>query len=117
MRKALTLILATSSTIALNAAHAQAAGYIASNVTITAVSNTANNGQHFTIRTAGGSGVCAGQKITFPLADAGTASNNQEIHNRAFALALAAMLSGKHVSVYNYADDTCSHAAYIEIFQ
>ena len=93
-------------------------GYIAQNVELTSVANTAANGASFTVKTANGSGPCSGQSITFRLSDAGNNGHDEGIHNRAYSTALTALTAGKVVSIYSYADSSvCNRAAYIQIFQ
>jgi hypothetical protein len=95
-----------------------AEGYIAQSVEIISVANTAANGMSFTVKTAGGTGLCSGESITFPLSNAGNAGNNEGIHNRAYSAALTSLVTGKAVSIYSYENSSvCNRAAYIEIFR
>lgn len=93
-------------------AHA-AGAYLASNATVTQVTNTGNNGQNFALQTQGGSSICEGQYITFPEADAA----NANAHQRAFSAALTALSTGMKVTIYNYADGTCDRASYIHLMK
>lgn len=97
-----------------------AAGWIATNVEIDAVTNTRVNGQNFqiTVSAGDGSNVCEGSDIWFPLSDAGTSGNDKDILERAFSIALTALTTGKKVSIYTYDDNTsCGRAAYIKIIK
>ena len=92
-------------------------GWLANSVEITSVANTSNNAMAFTVETTEHSKDCSGKTITFPLNVAGNAGNNKEIHSRAYSTALAAMMAGKKVSIYSYADQSvCTQAAYIRVF-
>lgn len=89
--------------------------YIATNTTITKVGNTAGNGASFWVVAQHGSGPCVSvgvqTNIYFPKHAAGT----EKVFDRAYAVALAAVASGKPVNIYNYLDGSCNTAAAIEI--
>lgn len=87
------------------------AGYIANSVTITNIANTASNRSEFAIRTTGGTSLCDGQWIVFPALDA----SDTPAHQRAYANALLALTTGLKVNIYNYYDETCSRASFIEL--
>ncbi len=108
------LLSMLASVVGLIAAEAHA-GYLVSNATITHVVNTAGNYQVFAVQVAGGSGPCSNGAtlwITFPLASAADA----DAHRRAYAAAMTALVTGMHVSIYNYANDNCDGASYIDLF-
>lgn len=86
-------------------------GYIVTNATITNVANIDSSQDKFVIKTNGGTGACANSYIAFPI----TSSFNQKTMDRAFALAVTAMTAGYTVDVYNYSDDSCTGASFIEI--
>ncbi len=88
--------------------------YIASNAKIVNVTNTAGNADEFIVYVQGGTGPCTGPNptiIKFKKSSAGS----PEIFNRAFTLAITALMSGKNVSIHNYVDDACDNAVYIGI--
>ena len=89
--------------------------YIATNAKIIKVGNTAGNGESFSVVATQGEGPCisSGSQINiyFPLYAAGS----EKVYDRAYAMALAALASGKKVNIYNYAGASCDTAAGIEI--
>jgi hypothetical protein len=88
-----------------------AGAYIVTGGTITSITNTASNTSAFTVTTSGGTGVCTGVAITFPLSsfpDADTMA-------RAYATALTALALNATVTIYNYSSSTCTTATYIQI--
>lgn len=90
---------------------ANAATLLVENAEVTRVTNSANNTDTFTISTVGGTGLCASTPISFPAQSV----SHQEIHKRAFAIALAANATGKKVRIYNYVNQECNGAGYIEL--
>jgi len=87
------------------------AGYLISNATISTVYNVSSNSNSFALAIAGGTGVCAGTLIVFPV----TSAPDADTHKRAYAAALLAFAMGKTVTIYNYANDSCSGASYIQV--
>ena len=92
----------------MGAASAQA-GYVLTGGTLTSVTNTASNEPQFAIVANTGSGPCVGQWIHFPQDAA------PDIDSHAFAIALLAHTTGSKVTVYNYENDACNRAVYIEL--
>ena len=91
------------------------AGYLVSNATITHVANTAGNYSVFVVQVAGGTGPCANGAtiwITFPV----SAAPDADTHRRAYSAAMTALVTGMHVSIYNYTNDNCDGASYIDLF-
>ena len=72
--------------------------YIAKDAVITGIANTDGQEDTFTVWVEGGKGLCSNQSIQFPR----SAANNTEVHNRAYAAALAAFSTGTKVAIYNY---------------
>ena len=92
--------------------------YLATSVNIIAISNTAANGKSFGVVVANGNDdkPCENTTINFPLSAAGNAGNDENIHNRAFSLAMLAYTSNKKVTIVTYHDNgTCSGASYIQL--
>ncbi|WP_444946307.1 DUF5992 family protein [Microbulbifer sp. VTAC004] len=90
--------------------------WLATSVNVVAITNTAANGKSFNVTVANGDGnyACEDTTISFPLSVAGNNGNDENIHNRAFSMAMVAFTTGKKVNIYTYEDvETCSHAAYI----
>ena len=97
------------------AAHSAMAGWIMQAGTISSVGSTwdpaSSATNHAFYVSVSGTGPCNGQTIWFP----SVASNNPEVHKRNFTLATMAYLEKKKVYIYNYKDDTCSHASLIQV--
>lgn len=88
------------------------AGELIKDTEIVMIGNTANGQDDFFIQTQGGTGPCAGTPIVFPA----SAAPSKEYHARAYSLALAAFSMGNtKVRVYNFTNDFCSAASYIEM--
>ena len=88
------------------------AGEVVKDAEIVLVGNTANGQDDFFIRVQGGAGPCVDSLIKFPRSAAAT----RELHDRAYSLALAAFAMGnKKVRVFNFVDDSCATASYIEM--
>ena len=87
------------------------AGELIRDATVTEVNNNSSNGADFSIRTAGGTGICTGELIAFPEVK----SQSEASTNQAFSIALAAFMSQKKVRVHNYDDDHCRGASFIAI--
>jgi hypothetical protein len=85
------------------------AGYIVQQGVITQVANTASNQRNFSVTVTGGTGPCAGTVIVFPEVDAA----DSKAHQRAYATALLAYMTGATVYIYNYVDDGCGRASFI----
>lgn len=96
--------------ICLCAANAQG-GYVLTGGTLTGVTNTASNAPQFGVIANGGGGPCVGQWILFPR----DATPDVENYKRAFALAVLAHTTGSKVNIYNYENDACNRAVYIEL--
>ncbi|WP_444933509.1 DUF5992 family protein [Microbulbifer sp. JTAC008] len=95
-------------------------GWIATDVEVTAVTNTNSNGQSFSVVVTDGDGnyPCEDTTIGFPLGAAGKEGGDEGIHNRAFSLAITALTAGKRVSIYSYSDNSiCSGAAHIKLLK
>ena len=89
------------------------AGYIASGAVITSIANTAGNQKNFSITVTGGTGPCSETVIVFPEVDAADA----KAHQRAYAAALLAFTTGARVSIYNYLDEGCMRASFIQVIK
>lgn len=97
----------------LCSANAQA-GYIATGATIIRVSSTNGNTASFQVMVAGGTGPCtseSGTWVVFPL----SAAPDADTHKRAYAAALLALTTGMPVVLYNYANDDCVGASYVDV--
>ncbi|WHI47980.1 DUF5992 family protein [Microbulbifer sp. JMSA004] len=106
------------SLMALSVQANASAGWIATDVEISAVTNTKSNGEGFAIIVTDGndSYPCEDTTIYFPLDSAGSSGRDQDIHNRAFSLSIAALTTGKRVSIYSYSDSSsCNEATYIKL--
>ena len=91
------------------------AGYVTVGATVTHVSSTNANTQSFVVQVVGGTGPCtngSGFEVVFPL----TAAPDADTHKRAYAAALLALALGMHVSIYNYTDNNCLGASYIDVY-
>lgn len=87
------------------------AGWLVRDAKIVRITNSSSNTDSFTMSTDGGTGVCAGVSLAFPVDGVST----PEIHKRAFSMALAAYMAGEKVSVYSYSNEECNKAGYIEL--
>ena len=88
------------------------AGDLVTNGRVVRIANTGNNQAVFSIEVSGGTqNLCAGGWITFPASAAADAAT----HARAYATALLAFSTGALVRVYNYQNNTCDTAAYLEL--
>lgn len=79
------------------------------------VSSTNGNAASFQIMVSGGSGVCTsatGTWVVFPL----SAAADVEAHQRAYAAAMMALAIGMRVTLYNYANDNCVGASYVDVY-
>lgn len=91
---------------------------LAEEATISEISNNTGNGPNFFIKAVGGTGLCTGAQptlIVFPLSAAGISGNDENLHNRAFSLALAAYASGSKVTVSGYEGSDCQRASRIKL--
>jgi hypothetical protein len=88
------------------------AGYLAVDATITRIESTTGNQQSFVLTIQGGSGPCTGTFAVFPV----SASPDADTHKRSYAAAMMAFAMGMRVSIFNYANDSCSGASYISIY-
>lgn len=87
------------------------AGDLAIDASVTRVSNTSSNLQIFSVKVTGGSlNACQNVWISFP-----ASATDVESQKRAYASALLALTTGLRVRVYNYEDNSCDSASYIEI--
>ncbi|MEZ9525139.1 DUF5992 family protein [Enterovibrio norvegicus] len=86
---------------------------IADGSTIAAMGNSHKNERNFFVNVKGGDTSCT--VITFPLADAGKAGNDEGIHARAYSAALAAFTAGKRVVITNFKNDSCDNASKIKL--
>lgn len=99
---------------ALFSANAQA-GYIVTGATVIHVSSTNGNTTSFQVMVSGGTGPCTsvtGTWVVFPLA----AAPDADTHKRTYAAALLALTTGMRVTLYNYADDNCVGASYVDLY-
>jgi hypothetical protein len=87
------------------------AAYIVQNARLARVTNTDGNQTKFAVLVADGTGPCAGQWIQFPL----WAAPDADTHKRAYAALLMALATGMKVTIYNYTDDSCTLASYVEV--
>jgi len=88
--------------------------------TIAEIASNTGNGQNFFIKVTGGAGPCAGTSptlIVFPLVKAGASGNDENLHNRAFALALTAYSVGHKIEVGGYDGQDCQTASRIKIIK
>jgi hypothetical protein len=95
-------------------ASAQAA-HIVQDATIIRVSSTNGNTASFQVMVAGGTGPCtslSGTWVVFPVA----AAPHADTHKRAYAAALLALTTGMRVVLYNYTDDNCVLASYVDVY-
>lgn len=90
------------------------AGYLVTGGTIAHITNTSSNSQSFAIQILSGTGPCVGASawIVFPL----SAAPDADTHKRAYAAVVTALATGMRVSVYNYTDDNCDRASYVQIY-
>lgn len=87
------------------------AGELTTGAEIIKIGNSANGGGDFFITVKNGTGPC-GHHIIFPEAEAPSA----QYHSRAYALALTAFTSGNtKVRVFNFKNESCTEASYIEM--
>jgi Family of unknown function (DUF5992) len=87
------------------------AGYVIQGATIVNVGSTNGNAAQFHVVVTGGAGPCVGQTILFHISNAPDA----DTHKRAYAAALLALAMGYRVNIYNYTDNNCAGASYIDI--
>jgi hypothetical protein len=111
MKKAVAHRTAALALIALAVPHLAFSGYLVTTGTIQSISNTSGNNALFTITVVGGSGPCNGQNIAF----LAWAAPDADTHKRAYALAMLAFATGKRINVYNYTNDACTTASYIDV--
>lgn len=86
--------------------------------TISEIASNTGNGQNFFITVTGGTGPCTGTSptlIVFPLSNSGTSGNDENLHNRAFTLALTAYSIGHTIEVGGYEGQDCQTASRIKI--
>lgn len=91
------------------------AGYIVVGATVTHISSTNGNNQSFQVQVAGGTGPCTngtGMWVVFPL----SAAPDADTHKRAYAAAMLALATGMRVTLYNYSDDGCTGASYVDVY-
>ena len=88
------------------------AGDIAAGGTITQIKNVTGNMTQWAIWITGGTGVCLGNWIVFPL----SAAPDADTHKRGYATALMATALGMRVKIHNYSGDDCLNASYIEAY-
>jgi hypothetical protein len=70
------------------------------------------NQTKFAVAVSGGTGPCTGGVwITFPA----SAAPDLEAHKRAYSAALVALTTAMKVTNYNYNDNNCAGASYIEV--
>lgn len=105
------LIAITAYSLAWGAA--AEAGELISGATILSVASASNNQEQFTITILGGTGPCAGQNITFPV----STSPSEMTWSTVFALAGSALKNGHTIKVYNYVNDDCSKATFLQVFK
>lgn len=86
------------------------AGFIASESTITSIKNVTGNMPQFAVFVTGGTGPCLNTWVVFPV----SAAPDADTHKRAYATAMMAIALGMHVIIYNYTDDSCLGASYID---
>jgi hypothetical protein len=113
VKRSLRIVVLVSAGLACSEAYA---GYLVSDATVTHVANTAGNTPAlFVVQVSGGTGPCANGAtiwITFPL----SAAADADAYKRAYAAAMTALVTGMRVSIYNYANDNCDGASYIDLF-
>ena len=105
-----TLALAACALFSTNAQ----AGYVATDATVLRVSSTNGNTASFQVMVAGGTGPCtsvSGIWVVFPL----SAAPDADTHKRAYAAALLALATGMSVTLYNYTNDNCVLASYVDV--
>jgi uncharacterized 2Fe-2S/4Fe-4S cluster protein (DUF4445 family) len=89
--------------------------YIAINAKITKVGNTSGNGASFTVVVSQGTGPCVTAGVQKNIYFAKHMASTEKVFDRAYSTALAALVSGKKVNIYNYVDGSCDKAVAIEI--
>lgn len=89
--------------------------YIVSSAKISKIGNTSGNGESFWVVAVDGQGPCISTNLQTNIYFTDTAAGTQAIYERAYAMALAATMSGARVNIYNYVDSQCDKAAGIEI--
>jgi hypothetical protein len=110
-KKAITTILLTCCS-SIVVAQGQ---YIAIDGQITKVGNTSGNGESFFVVVQEGTGPCVTTNVQTNIYFPASAAGTEKVFDRAYSTALAALASGKKVSIYNYIDGSCNSAAAIEI--
>lgn len=108
-----TLLWAATAAICMGTATSAVAGDLVMGGRIVRIANTGNNLDVFSIEVSGGSlNLCGSGWITFPVS---ASPNSADIHKRAYAAALTALTTGMTVRVYNYHNNSCDSASYIEL--
>ncbi len=79
---------------------------------ITRISNISQNQDAFAIYVEG-TGICSNQYIPFFIIN--FPNNSSSAYNRAYTNALLSFLTGAKVKIYNYNNDDCNGASYIEL--
>jgi len=78
--------------------------YIANGTTITAIFPRNGTQDMFIIETSGGTGICAGKRIYFPLSVSLVENGSSAAHNRTYSALLTAFASGNKVTIHNPID-------------
>ncbi len=89
------------------------AGELINGATIASIAAASNDQDQFTITIVGGTGPCAGQSITFPVA----LSPSEMAWSTVFGLAAGAMKNAQLIRAYNYVDNDCSKAVFLQVFK
>lgn len=96
--------------------------YIANGTTITSILPRNGTQDMFIIDTSGGTGICAGKRIYFPLSVSLVDGSSSAAYNRTYSALLAAFAGGNKVTIHNPIDGdsdsaniACSKAADIII--
>lgn len=107
----LSLVLALSSQANAGWLIGKHDGINSGNGRITILSSNAYDTGGFAIRVEGGQGACANAKwIVFPVPD-----ENVDSWKHSFEVAKTAFLHGYKVNIYNYDDDRCDNAQFIQL--
>jgi hypothetical protein len=106
------IALTAMATVCLAATGSAVAGDLVTGGRVVRIANTGNNLNVFSVEVAGGSqNLCSNVWITFPA----TAAPDADTYKRAYAAALVALTTGVLVRVYNYQNNSCDAASYIEL--
>ena len=113
-------IISTISLVMLSQSAFSAYAVLTTGATISEIASNTGNGQNFFIKVTGGTGPCTGTSptlVVFPLSKAGASGNDENLHNRAFTLALTAYSVGDTIEVAGYDGEDCQTASRIKVIK